>query len=167
MAAQITSNSVAYSTFRTCRSSASLALCEGNPPGTGGFPSQRDSDVEVFPCHTIIMPSNMETDGCIKIGGYFFSSLSKLQPNLHRTYQTLWSKNKILNHENRFIAVLCSELNTLFHCSWKIPKTFMVKVICIHSNHQWRNQTKPVLFERKLTTYQPDDNNDWFSQLYL
>ena len=27
------------------------ALCEGNPPGTGGFPSQRPVMWKVFPCH--------------------------------------------------------------------------------------------------------------------
>ena len=29
------------------QSSAFLALCEGNPPVTGGFPSQMESDAEI------------------------------------------------------------------------------------------------------------------------
>ena len=37
------------------QSSTSLALCEGNPPVTGGFPSQRPVMTEVFPCQDIFM----------------------------------------------------------------------------------------------------------------
>ena len=33
-----------------------LAICEENPPVTGGFPSQRASNTgKVFPCHEVIM----------------------------------------------------------------------------------------------------------------
>ena len=30
-------------------------LCEGNPPVTGGFPSQRVSNAEIFPFDDVIM----------------------------------------------------------------------------------------------------------------
>ena len=52
MASQITGNSIVCSSvsFSVCQrkhqSSTSLGLCEGNPPFTGGFPSQRASNAE-------------------------------------------------------------------------------------------------------------------------
>ena len=51
MASQITGNSTVFSTACTAwqqklhQGSTSLALCEGNPPVKGGFPSQRASGV--------------------------------------------------------------------------------------------------------------------------
>ena len=53
MASQITSASIVCSTVcsvadqRKHQSSASLALCQGNPPVAGGFPSQRASNAEI------------------------------------------------------------------------------------------------------------------------
>ena len=52
MASKMTSVSIAYATVcsgadqRKHQSCASLALCEGNSPVTGGFPSQRASNAE-------------------------------------------------------------------------------------------------------------------------
>ena len=40
---------------------ASLALCEGNPPVTGGFPSQRASNVEHVCSHDIIMLATLSS----------------------------------------------------------------------------------------------------------
>ena len=37
------------------QSSTSLAFCEGNPPVTYGFPSQRPSDAKMFPLDDVIM----------------------------------------------------------------------------------------------------------------
>ena len=37
------------------QSSALLVHCEGNPPVTGGFPSQRASNEKNFPCYDIFM----------------------------------------------------------------------------------------------------------------
>ena len=49
IACEITSNSTVYSDVhqRKHQSSELLALCEGNPPGTGGFPSQRASNTDI------------------------------------------------------------------------------------------------------------------------
>ena len=44
---------------RKYQSSASLALCEGNPLVTGGFRSQRTSNSEIFPFHDIMMPNTL------------------------------------------------------------------------------------------------------------
>ena len=55
MASQITSVSIVCSTIcsgadqRKHESSALLALCEGNPPVSGGFPSQRANNAENVP----------------------------------------------------------------------------------------------------------------------
>ena len=68
MVSQITSNSTDYSTACSClpqrnhQNSTLLALCEGNPPVTGGFPSQRASNAETVSipwCHVSppIVPS--------------------------------------------------------------------------------------------------------------
>ena len=40
---------IQYSSF------ALLTLCEGNPPVTSGFPSQRSIIPKTFPCHDVIM----------------------------------------------------------------------------------------------------------------
>ena len=60
MASQITSFTIVYSTVYSCadqrnhQSSASLALCEGNSPLTGEFPSQRASNVSIWWRHRVL-----------------------------------------------------------------------------------------------------------------
>ena len=51
---------------RTSKKTSKLrvtGLCEGNPPVTGGFPSQKARDVEMFPFHDVIMILLMEVTG--------------------------------------------------------------------------------------------------------
>ena len=61
MASQITSLTIVYSTVYSGadqikhQSSASLTFVSGNPPVTGGFPSQRASNAEMFPFDDVIM----------------------------------------------------------------------------------------------------------------
>ena len=44
---------------RKHQNSVLLVLCEGNPPVTSGFPSQRASNMENVPCHVIIIDPNI------------------------------------------------------------------------------------------------------------
>ena len=68
MASQITGVSIVWLTVCTCtyqrkyQRSASLALCEGNPPVTSGFPSQRASNTEMFPFDDVIMYICIDVD---------------------------------------------------------------------------------------------------------
>ena len=61
IASQITSLTIVYSTVysdadqRKHESSASLAFCVGNSPGTGEFPAQMASNAEMFPFDDVIM----------------------------------------------------------------------------------------------------------------
>ena len=65
-ASQITSLTIVYSTVYSGadqskhQSSASLAFCVVNSPGTGEFPAQMASNAKMFPFDEVIMVQNTE-----------------------------------------------------------------------------------------------------------
>ena len=61
MASQITGQSSLFgSILKTHHRTTSLALCEGNPPVTGGFPPQRVSNAKSVPWHYVNMDKSVK-----------------------------------------------------------------------------------------------------------
>ena len=109
-------------------------LCEGNPPVTGGFPSQRASNAEIFPFDDVMILEQWERSHLIHVHESRFNSrlLPKGDPyidnNRHHTKVPYLTSFPLRRYES--IWKSCYYQNGNF---WIDPTSYGIRTLC-HEN---------------------------------
>ena len=88
------------------------SLCKGNPPVTGGFSSQRASNVKTFICHDVLTECSLYNMTCIQHISLFIQNMPPLCLHLctgtKAFHEPMLTYYRLNFEEHYFICLLCS-----------------------------------------------------------